>query len=192
MVEVTQSQLFFLAVLGVVVAERLFELVLSARNARRTLGRGGVLSGEPYHWAVVVMHVIWLAAAPLEVFFLRRPWIPGLGISMVVMLVLSMGLRYWSIVELGDRWNVRIIVVANEAPVTTGPFRWFRHPSYTAAFTEFLTVPLVHTAWLTAFLLGPLNIAVMRLKIRAEEKALSVMPGYREFIESQPRLGPGA
>jgi methyltransferase len=191
MVEITASHLFFFAVLLAVVAERLWELAFSARNARATLARGGVVSGDPHHWSVVGLHVLWLAAGPLEVVLLRRPWIPGLATAMVLLLVLSMTLRYWSVRALGDRWNVRIIVVPGEQPVTDGPFRWFRHPSYTAAFAEFVTVPLVHTAWLTAFLLGPLNMLVMWRKIRAEEQALRAMPEYRDFMKHNRPIGPG-
>ena len=191
MVTFSPSRLFFLAVLLLVVAERIFELVLSARNARRTLARGGVVSGERYHWAVVVLHVVWLVAVPLEVFVLQRPWIPWLGISMTLVLAASMVLRYWSVVALGDRWNVRIIVLAGEEPVTSGPFRWFRHPSYVAALSEFVTVPLIHTAWLTPLLFGPLNAVALVLKIKAEERALMAMPEYRGFAERRRRFVPG-
>ena len=190
MVEISTSEVVFAGVVLLVVAERLWELAFSARNARATLQRGGVVSGDPHHWRVVALHVAWLAAAPLEVVCFDRPWIPALGLGMIVLLVLSMALRYWSVRALGERWNVRIIVVPGETPVTDGPFRWFRHPSYTAAYVELIALPMVHTAWLTALVLAPPNMLAMWHKIRAEERALQAMPEYGEFMKCNRRIGP--
>lgn len=53
---------------------------------------------------------------------------------------------------LGPRWNTRVIVVPGLPLVTTGPYRWMRHPNYLIVLFEGIALPLVHTAWITAML----------------------------------------
>jgi methyltransferase len=103
---------------------------------------------------------------------------------------LAQGLRYWAIFTLGERWNVRILVLPNAAPVTRGPYRWVRHPNYVAVVMEILLVPLVHGAWLTAAAFTVANAVVLRIRIRAEEAALG--PGYAAAFAGRPRFIPGS
>jgi methyltransferase len=172
MVTMLDSRVVFTIIVALEAGERIFELVLSARNARRTLGRGGVEHAEPIHWLVVVFHTAWIVAAPLEVWLLDRPVVPGLAPILGVLLIAAMILRYWAVTTLGDRWNTRVITVPGETPVTTGPFRFFRHPNYVAAYVELLALPLLHGAWLTAAVLGTANFILIKIKSRAEDKAL--------------------
>ena len=44
---------------------------------------------------------------------------------------------------LGDRWNVRVMSVSQLGVVAAGPYRWVRHPNYTAVFVEMLALPLI-------------------------------------------------
>ena len=172
MVGAVDSRVIFTIIVALVAAERIFELVLSERNARRTLGRGGVEHAQPIHWMVVVVHILWIVAAPLEVWLFDRPWIPLLAGVCIVLLAAGMILRYWAVTTLGDRWNTRIITVPGETRVTGGPFRFFRHPNYVAVYVELFALPLLHGAWLTAALLGTVNMVLIKIKSRAEDKAL--------------------
>ncbi len=172
MVTSFDSRVVFTIIVALEAGERIFELILSARNARRTLGRGGVELAEPIHWLVVVFHAAWIVAAPLEVWLLDRAWVPGLAALLGVLLIAAMILRYWAVTTLGDRWNTRVITVPGETPVTTGPFRYFRHPNYVAAYVELFALPLLHGAWLTAAVLGTANFILIKIKSRAEDKAL--------------------
>ena len=84
----------------------------------------------------------------------------------------SMMLRYWAIVSLGDRWNTRVLYEPGRAPVRRGPYRFLRHPNYAAVVMELLFLPLVHGAWRTAVLFSALNLALLRQRIRVEERAV--------------------
>ena len=54
-----------------------------------------------------------------------------------------------------------------------------------------LALPLVHTAWLTALIFSGLNAVILRVRIRAEEEALSRLSGYGAAFAGRPRLLPG-
>ncbi len=110
---------------------------------------------------------------------------------MLLLLAATMGLRYWAISSLGDRWTTRVFVVPGEPPVAKGPYRWLRHPNYLAVIVEVAALPLVHTAWWTAVAFSAGNLLVLRTRIRVEEEALESHSEYREVLGDRPRLVPG-
>lgn len=181
---------YFLLLFGAVVLERLVELFLTQRNARRLLARGGRVVGDAHYPAMVLLHTGLLLAAPLEVALLERPFLPTLGWPMLLVVVGTMGLRYWAISTLGDRWTTRIFVVPGEAPKLGGPYRYLRHPNYLAVIFEVAALPLVHTAWATAIVGSLLNGWVLWCRIRAEETALAAAYPQDDQLRQRPRFVP--
>ena len=151
--------------------ERVAELVVSKRNAAWSMERGGVETGFSHYPFMVVLHTGLLAACLVEA--LHRPFIPWLGCTMLVVVVLAQGLRWWCISVLGHQWNTRVIVVPGLRLVAGGPYRWIRHPNYVAVVAEGIALPLVHTAWITALVFTVLNIPLLAVRIRTEETALN-------------------
>ncbi len=166
------TRVLYLGLIGLVVLERLAELVITRRNAARLRARGGFEVGGGHYPPMVILHTGLLIAAPLEVWVLERPWIPALGVTMLCVVAATMALRYWAISSLGDRWTTQIFVVPGEPLVTRGPYRWLRHPNYLAVILEVAALPLVHSAWLTALVVSLGNAWVLRVRIGTEEAAL--------------------
>ena len=110
---------------------------------------------------------------------------------MLAVLCLAAGIRWWAISTLGDRWSTRVVFVPGEAPVTGGPYRWLRHPNYLAVILEFVALPLIHTAWLTAVVFSLANAFVLVLRIRTEEASLSERSEYSRAMGDRPRFHPG-
>jgi methyltransferase len=187
---VVTSQLAYLAFLALVAAERLFELRLSRRNAAAAFARGGIELGRAHFGAMRALHAGLLAACALEVVVLERGFDPRDGLPMLALALAAQALRYWAIATLGPRWNVRVIVVPGDAVVTSGPYRWLRHPNYAAVVLEGFAIPLVHGAWLTALAFGALNAALLRVRIRSEERALAEHCPGAERLGERPRLVP--
>ncbi len=186
MVSATQGVfLGFMALLGL---ERLVELVLSRRNAARAFSRGGVEVGQGHYRVMVIFHTLFLGACVAEVFLLRRPFPGAWGWGALGAAVLAQGLRYWAIATLGERWNSRVIVVPGQPPVTGGPYRFLRHPNYVAVVLELLSVPLIHGAWVTAVVFSVGNVALLFVRIRAEEAALG--EAYARAFAGRPRFIP--
>ncbi|MFN8169678.1 MAG: isoprenylcysteine carboxyl methyltransferase family protein [Candidatus Nanopelagicales bacterium] len=167
------STAWYLVLLGLVALERLAELVVSTRNARRAKAMGGVETGQGHYPAMVALHTGLLVGCAVEVVALDRPFLPWLGWPMLALVVASQALRWWCIRTLGVRWNTRVIVVPGLPLVTGGPYRWLRHPNYVAVVVEGIALPLVHTAWVTAVLFTALNIPLLAVRLRCEEAALA-------------------
>jgi methyltransferase len=166
------SRTVFVAIVALVAAQRLVELSISKRNVRRAVARGGREYGASLYPWMVAMHASFLLCGPAEVLLLQRPWIPALGRAMVVALILAQGLRYWTIATLGERWTTRVVYVPGDRLVATGPYRWMHHPNYAAVVVEFIALPLIHSAWLTAAAFSALNAVVIRRRLIVENEVL--------------------
>jgi len=69
---------------------------------------------------------------------------------MLALFVAANIVRWWVIRTLGEHWNVQVMDSTKLGVITTGPFRYVRHPNYAAVFVEMIALPLIHTAWMTA------------------------------------------
>jgi len=167
----------YVALVAAVAVERLIELAISRRHARRLRARGGVEAGGEHYPMMVAVHTAFLAACPLEVYGFQRPLLPWLALPMLLLLVGSMALRYWVVATLGERWSTRVIVLPGAAPVERGPFRYLRHPNYLAVIVEMAALPLIHSAWITAIVFSAANAAILRTRIATEDAALGRAAG---------------
>ena len=161
--------------LGLVIVERLVELVLSKRHADAILARGGVEHGQGHYPVMVALHTAFLAGCVLEPWLLNRPFVPLLGIPMLALALVAQGIRWWAITTLGVHWNTRVVVLPGAPKIAGGPYRFFPHPNYVAVVLEGIALPLVHSAWLTALVFTFLNALLLTVRIRTEDAALKSM-----------------
>ena len=159
-----------LTVLGLafVTLQRLGELFLARRNTARLLERGA-LEVAPGHYPLVVgLHTLWLGG--LWVLALTRGLSPDL-LLLAIFIVLQ-GLRVWVLATLGPRWTTRILVVPGERLIASGPYRYLSHPNYWVVIGEILVLPLAFGLVWYAAVFSILNLAVLWVRVRAENKAL--------------------
>ena len=164
---------WYVLLIAAVAVERLAELLISTRNLAWSRERGGVEFGARHYPAMVVLHTGLLAGCLLEAIGLHRPFLPALGWPMLALVLAAQGLRWWCIGTLGRQWNTRVVVVPGAGRVTAGPYRIVPHPNYVAVVIEGAALPLVYTAWITALVFTVLNVALLRIRIKAENNALS-------------------
>jgi methyltransferase len=182
------AYLIFLVLVGI---SRLAELKISARNQRRMTERGVSKVPEPHFRQMVILHTGILISAGLEVLILHRPFIPALAIGAGIVFVFADVFRWWVIRTLAEHWNVEIMASTKLGVVTSGPYRWIRHPNYLSVMLEVISIPLIYTAWITA-IWGALGYGwVLLSRIKVEESALMSNPAYRAAMGSKPRFLPG-
>jgi len=168
------SELLYTAIILAVVLERCAEVVVSQRNAAWALGQGGVESGRGHYPVMVVLHAGLLVGCLVEVHAADRSFYPVLGWSMLALVVVCQAVRWWCITVLGRQWNTRVIVVPHLPLVQAGPYRFLPHPNYLVVVLEGLALPLIHGAWITAVVFTVANAALLRVRIRVEERALQM------------------
>ncbi len=87
---------------------------------------------------------------------------------------------------------VRLQVDRGQVVVSSGPYRWVRHPGYAGALCSYLTIPLfLNSPW--AFLPAVLISLSLVLRTFLEDQTLQAeLPGYREYTKQvRYRLLPG-
>ncbi len=158
--------------LGFVTVSRLAELVVARRNTAALLAGGGVEVAPGHYPLIVAMHAAWLATLwwlgtdqPVQ-----PVWLVLFGLLQVA--------RVWVLVTLGRRWTTRIISVPGEILVTSGPFRYLRHPNYAVVIGEIAVLPLTLGLPWVAVVFSILNAIVLTIRIRAENAGLAEVRPY--------------
>ena len=180
----------YLALLGLVGLERLVELRISRRNQLKLEKLGVRKITEPYFRWMVFVHAGVLACAAAEVLLLHRLLIPSLAIAMAALFVFANALRWWVIRILAGHWNVEVMASSRVGVVTSGPYHWVRHPNYVAVVIELFSLPMIHTAWLTALAGTLANLEILRRRLRVEDGVLMADPSYRSTMGGKPRFVP--
>ncbi|WP_409288859.1 isoprenylcysteine carboxyl methyltransferase family protein [Peribacillus sp. SCS-37] len=173
--------MFFAFFLGLVILQRLLELVVAKRNETWMKSRGGEEFGAAHYPWMVGMHASFFAALSLEVFLRNFQLSPQWKLLFVLFLILQAG-RIWALRSLGRFWNTKIIVVRGAKVVKKGPYRFLKHPNYVIVALELLVIPLIFNAFWTASLFTLLNILMMKTRIPAEEAALKSLTDYRRVF----------
>jgi methyltransferase len=181
----------FLALLLAVGLLRLVELRISKRHQKEMAARGAAKVDEPKFGWMVLLHTAVLIGAALEVVLLRRPFILWLAAPMLAIFLAANAVRWWVIRSLGEHWNVQVVDSTRLGVVTSGPFRYVRHPNYAAVFAELLALPLIHSAWITAVAGTIAHIGVLAQRLSTEERVLFANPDYRAAMTGKPRFLPG-
>jgi methyltransferase len=185
------SVIAFLVLLLAVAALRILELRISRRHQQEMIARGAAKVDEPRFRWMVLLHTAVLLGAALEVIFLKRPFLPILAITMFVIFLAANFVRWWVIRTLGDHWNVQVMDSMSLGVISSGPFRYVRHPNYAAVFSEMVALPLIHTAWITALAGSVAHIVVLSQRLSTEERVLLANPQYRAAMGNKPRFIPG-
>jgi methyltransferase len=142
------------------------ERALRARGAIEPPGDVYQLMSAAYPLALLAPFASPLIAgpAPLPV------WTAG-----VIIFLVAKALKFWAIHALGPRWTFRVLVLPGEPLVTSGPYRYVRHPNYLAVAGEIVGVatmcatPAIGAVALLGF--G----ALMLRRIAIEERALRML-----------------
>ena len=160
------------------------------RDAVEREGRWSILLRSVLLLALIaffVLHVVnpaWLSwfsiALPSGVRWLGA----GLGAAGLILLV-------WVHQTLGKYWSATLQLKKEHALVTSGPYRWVRHPMYTALVLLFVGLFLVSAVWL--FLLLVVASVLMFCRVIGKEETMMVEQfgeGYRRYRECTGRFLP--
>jgi methyltransferase len=178
----------YLIILALIAGERIFELILSWRNARWAFARGAVEVKQRHYAFMVAFHSLFLISCATESVLRQRTFPAIVAWGALAFAVLAQALRYSAVWTLGHRWNTKVIVQPGEEPVTTGLYRWIRHPNYLAIVLEMVAIPMIRGAWIVALVFSVVNLALLAVRISVEERGLG--EAYAKAFASRPRFIP--
>lgn len=111
----------------------------------------------------------------------------------LLIMVAGQLLRWWSMATLGRFFTINVAIRSGHHLIESGPYRYVRHPSYSAILLVHIGAGLcLGNALSFVALLLPV-VAAIGNRIRIEEHALCVAlgPAYREYMTRTRRLIPG-
>jgi protein-S-isoprenylcysteine O-methyltransferase Ste14 len=112
----------------------------------------------------------------------------------VVLGLLSDGLIFWVFSSLGNNVTSTVGTRSRHVLVTSGPYRWIRHPLYSVGFVSYMAFALLAANWFIASL-AVVVLFVLSLRVPKEEAALIAENGqvYLAYAKRTgrflPRLG---
>ena len=114
-------------------------------------------------------------------------------VSGSVVMWLGLATRVWAIAALGPAFRTTVEVDPGQRVVTTGPYRWIRHPSYAGLLLILAGLGLALGNWLSlaAALALPLPAIVRRIHVEEAELNRVLGDAYGTYQAKSARLIPG-
>ena len=111
----------------------------------------------------------------------------------VVVMWLGLATRAWAVAALGGAFRTTVEVDRDQAVVTSGPYKWIRHPSYVGLLLIIAGLGLALGNWLSLAACLVLPLPALAWRIHVEEAELSRVLGdaYRAYQARTTRLIPG-
>lgn len=116
-------------------------------------------------------------------------WCRWLGVIVGVSTIPAIA---WVLHSLGQNVSETVLTKRNHHLVTAGPYRWVRHPLYSAGIALFLALSLIDSSWLILLIAVIVAAFLQVLVIPLEEQALLTKFGddYRAYTRSTGRFLP--
>jgi protein-S-isoprenylcysteine O-methyltransferase Ste14 len=136
--------------------------------------------------------LLWLGLAPaIAPAAMIRPTPAAFAVGMAMFLA-GFGMRRWSEMTLGRYFTFSVMTSADQPVITSGPYRFVRHPGYTGVILVVIGAGLVNGNW--AGLAGWTLLVVLPLlyRIHVEENAMLIALGdrYHAYAAHHKRLVP--
>jgi protein-S-isoprenylcysteine O-methyltransferase len=146
----------------------------------------------------VILGGMWMAliiAYPLafvKAWAFPQRWQLPLFIVGVLLIVLGSLLRRYCWRTLGEYFTGDVKARPDQPVITSGPYRWVRHPSYTAGMIMFIGIGLALGSWLSFALLTIATIATYSYRVAVEERVLLETIGepYGSYMKQRKRFIP--
>ncbi len=115
----------------------------------------------------------------------------NISLSTIIFMLLSAALMFWAIIAMKkSKLSILPEPAANATLITEGPYRFIRHPMYTAILLGSTGILIQQFTWLRLAILIALSITLY-VKISWEEKMLSQkFDGYKNYMKQTKRIMP--
>ncbi len=193
---------FQVAVAGVLVtffgSGALIGLLLRNRKSRGKVVKR--VEGRLKLVAVGLLFLVWVSAS--VAFVVNPAWMSWSALPLpawlrwtgVGVFLATLGLPISAFLSLGKNYSGSVVIKESHTLVTSGPYRWIRHPIYTSYFGLLLSLFLLTANWFIGLALLALSI-LLASRVEGEEALLLERFGdeYRAYMRRTgrflPRLG---
>jgi len=170
--------------------EMLWETRISSRNSIALKQKGAVEISPSILWVLVVMYIVMYIGSFLEYEVAPKEIAGSWALIFGGIFLSAKGLKFWAVGTLGPFWTMRVLILPQGSVVTSGPYRFIRHPNYVAVWMEVAAIPLLGKSFVTFLIVFLWCAAVLFFRIKREEEALMKLTDYSEAMKSKKRFFP--
>jgi len=161
----------FILFISFVILLRLGELLLSKRNEKWLLQNDAVEYGKKHYPYIVALHVLFIISLISEYSMQQTS---SYSLFLLFFYFFLLALKTWVILSLGKFWNTKIYHIPNISLIKKGPYKYFKHPNYMIVIAEIAVIPLIFNLYFTAITFTLLNMIMLFVRIKKENKALQI------------------
>lgn len=152
-------------------------------------------AGDRSFWAILPGMLVCFFASPLEYIYLdpmlpRTSWMQILGLAL---LLPGMALRLWTRRAIKGMYSGHVQVVDDHTLVTTGPYRYIRHPGYAGLVLLCLGIAAGYSSLIGLGAIPLLLMPGLAYRMRVEDDLLEAHFGedFRLYARRVRKLIPG-
>lgn len=168
--------MIFILFISFIILLRISELIISKRNEKWLLQNGAVEYGKDQYVFMVLLHTLFFVTLIFE-YLIKQPL--SYNLLLIILYFFLISFKVWVIFSLGKFWNTKIYRISNMPLIKKGLYKYFKHPNYFIVTAEIAVIPLAFNFYYTAITFTLLNMFMLFVRIKEENKVLS----FRNNVE---------
>jgi methyltransferase len=161
----------FILFVSFIILLRIGELILSRRNEIWLLQQGAVEYGRRHYPYMVTLHTLFIISLVVEY---STKQTEAYSLFLIILYLLLLVFKAWVVTSLGKYWNTKIYHVQGFPLIKKGPYKYIKHPNYLIVIAEIAIIPTIFHLYFTAITFSVLNLIMLSVRIREENKALRI------------------
>lgn len=157
---------YFLAFLVII---RITELILAKKNEKWLRNHGAVEYGQKHYKYFIFLHAGFFISVIVEY---NVSMLAGIKYIPLFLFFIVQVFRLSIFKSLGKYWNTKILVIPGKKLVNKGLYAYIKHPNYIIVILEFILIPLSFSLYYTMIIFSILNLILLSVRIKVENKAL--------------------
>ncbi len=143
-------------------------MFISRRNEKWLLAKGAVEYGRRHYPLIIGLHILFLISLVVEYYLKGGEFKPAFFTVWLILTVTKVII----VAPLGKYWTTRIYRVPGDPLIKKGVYKYFAHPNYLIVLFEVPAIALIFNLYYTAIIFGVLNVIMLWVRVREENKAL--------------------
>lgn len=155
------------------------------KEGSKDAGSIGVIMITNWLAMLIIFPAAWISITVIQ------PRLPVYYLGVLLLLLGSL-LRRLCWKTLGEHFTGDVRAHADQPVIQSGPYRFVRHPSYTAGIMMFVGMGVALTNWISVAIALLAPLIAYGYRVRVEERALLAEIGapYAEFMRTRKRFIP--
>lgn len=183
----TKDKLIVLIIIVLLTVWRILETVLPDRKKKK-----GLITANWLFVCLFISGCLITIFTFLEFLLIVTKINKIITIMGLIMVFCRIPLKIWAIKTLNEFWSIQIEIRSNQELITSGPYKYLRHPSYLGTIVEVIGGTLTANAYYTLLFACLIYMPLLLMRIKLEEKELIKKFGieYKNYMKAIPALFP--